>query len=210
MSLSALAFDPQESPHYKVVRFSVPRLFHHRRNYEDPEYVDIFSSKDRRWIDCNVSTGRNIGTFWATISSEDFVFVNGALHLILMCNSLYSFDVKKMFSRTVMLPKGEKSHWDKCIGKSEGRLLVCAYDGFMIYIWMLQNFETGEWVLKHTCPGDTIEKHPAAFIPKPHGYKISLRPLTLHPDVDVLFINIQGKIISFLFSLYYGLLVETL
>lgn len=190
MSLSALAFDPCKSPHYKVVRFSS----------KIPTYVDIFSSRVRRWIECNVHAESGIPTFSLfDMLYKDYVFMNGALHFMLQTDSLFCFHVEDVCGRTVKLPKKKKLYVSKCIGKSEGHLFYSAYDGSEMDIWMLQNFETGEWVLKHTIRKENIEKHPVAVIPNPY-YKFFLSPLTFHTDLEVLFIQIQGKILAYHFD----------
>lgn len=207
MSFSALAFDLQESPHYRL--FASPFL-------TCSIIIEIMGIQYMRTsFLLRIVVGLIV--MWAQEGTSALSGQLYRLKILFSWMELCTWSLRVILCIVLISRKcsaelssflREKSH----IGKSEGRLLFCAYDGFMIYTLMLQNFETGEWVLKHTCPGDTIEKHPAAFIPKPHGYKISLRPLTFHPDVDVLFINIQGKIISLLLSLslYYGLLVDTL
>lgn len=188
MSLSVLAFDPDQSPHYKVLRFSG----------QDPVYVDIFSSKERRWIDCNVAIRAfSLLDMWF----KDFIFMDGALHFLLRRDSLCSFHVEEVCIRAVKLPKARRSFFGgECIGKSEGHLFYSAYDSSEMHIWMLQDPETHEWVLKHTIRKEEIEKHPVSIVPEPRYYPFSLHPLTFHPDLEVIFIQIEGKIISYHFG----------
>ncbi|XXG50539.1 hypothetical protein AAC387_Pa02g4531 [Persea americana] len=121
---STLAFDPSLSPHYMVVRFSTNPL-----SERNPIYVDIFSSKERRWIDRKVLP-ETLSLF--DLRHYDSVFLDGALHFILQPNSLYRFDVEELSGRTITLPKSpstvdieelchESNLNGRCIRKEEGK-----------------------------------------------------------------------------------------
>ncbi|XXG50540.1 hypothetical protein AAC387_Pa02g4532 [Persea americana] len=212
MSISTLAFDPSLSPYYKAVRFSSDNPCS-----KSTIYVDIFSSKERRWIDRKV--------FPETLSlinlrgGNDSVFMNGALHFIIRPYSLYRFDVEELSGRTIKLPKspstfdmdelfhesntncnflerGKRYFRGKYIGKCEGHLFYIhsAHDHSEREIWMLQDFEAGEWLLKHIIRSENIEK-----TLNPHD-GFPPYPLRFHPDKEVIFMMFQGKILSYHFG----------
>ncbi|XXG50542.1 hypothetical protein AAC387_Pa02g4534 [Persea americana] len=194
MSISTLAFDPSLSPHYKVVRFSsdIPCS-------ESTIHVDIFSSKERKWIDPKVLP-ETLSLF--KLHYSDSVFMNGALHFIIPPNNtLYSFDVEELSGRTIKLPKSPSTFDIHYFGKCQDHLFYInsAYDHAEMRIWMLQNLETGEWLLKHTILSEDTEKLPVAVITHPHD-GLPPRRLTFHPNLEVIFMDFQGKILSYHFG----------
>lgn len=185
-----MAFDPTLSPHYKVLQFSTHPYS------RCLTYVDFFSSKERGWINSEV--------FWLAFSQyrlleRPSVFFNGALHFVSRPNSLVSFDVEELTVRTIRLPRspdtldvdelhydypgtfrrteGKRYFKDKFIGRCQGHLyyIYSAEDHSESEIWMLQNYETGEWLLKYTIHTENIKNHPVAAGFTPHY-------LRFHPD----------------------------
>lgn len=133
---------------------------------------------------------------------RDLVFMNGALYFIIQMNLLSRFDVKELHAWTIKLPEKEKFKYCQTYQKIwRSSFFYSAYSFSKTHIWMLQSFETGEWILKHTILKENIEKHPIAVIPNPpYCYPFVLYPLTFHPDLEFLFIEIQGKILSYHFG----------
>lgn len=92
--------------------------------------------------------------------------MNGALHLMLETNSLFSFDVKEVAAKLLIYRRKMCHISSNILGNLEVVFFFFrAYDDKRIQIWMLQNFEAGEWVLKHTCYRDNMLKHPVVPFP---------------------------------------------
>ncbi|XP_058189998.1 uncharacterized protein LOC131307486 isoform X2 [Rhododendron vialii] len=147
---SALAFDPKQSLHFKVVRFGRPR------STLNPGVrpLSIFSSETREWVEYTVDVGPPpIDT--ARLARR-CVYLNQALYRLSMSLHLLRYDLDiKLNVTAIKLPDvgslTPPHTFDNigCIGSSLGRRLYYARpDATKVLIWIL--CDASDWVLMHS------------------------------------------------------------
>lgn len=140
-NLATILCDPRKSHHFKVVCF-VPSA--------DPSkfVLVIFSSEEGEWIFSNDILTNPLPESYV---SGDPVFLHGALYVLLPTTHLVQFDFCKETFQVIELPRSEEDDSRACFVVSKGCLyyeVVCE-DG-MLRVWMLQDFATKNWALRHT------------------------------------------------------------
>ncbi|XP_039137410.1 uncharacterized protein LOC120274940 [Dioscorea cayenensis subsp. rotundata] len=162
-----LAFDPHVSFHFTLLRLEL-----NDRNY--CLKFAKYSSRTLTWTYHRVSTEpadyyfrRNGGK----------VYLNGVFHMVSSQNYILGIDLESLVCRRIKM-SGMMIGSD-VLGKSQGRL-HCAMameqvGGIKeISVWMLEDYEKGEWVLKHRVVMEFF-------------YSI----MEVHPDKDVIFLRKQ-------------------
>uniref|UniRef100_A0ACD5X698 Uncharacterized protein n=1 Tax=Avena sativa TaxID=4498 RepID=A0ACD5X698_AVESA len=188
-SATRLAFDPKMSSHFHVLEFG----------QDVGSYVtgaDIFSSQTGAWIRRDSGLVEKIAVFHGIRS----VFFGGLLHLVGRLNlnpistdegsALLVVDMEGKAWKTIRLPNG----FSNCaIGLSQGCLYYASTTrahvrnnnnkktnvrATEITLWCLENYDSKEWVLKHS-----------ASIDEPLGITgAQWRVFAIHPDCLTIFL----------------------
>ncbi|CAN6203238.1 unnamed protein product [Urochloa humidicola] len=203
-------FYPTVSPHFRLVHFWQKEYFGEIevRAYSSETMVwsTDMASQQGRWRDEGgwkkwVNGGAMLSPSWGS------AFVNGLLHLVVYhvtedCEEylIAAVDMEGKSCRTITLP--DESSFLPFVGQSQGHLhfaggLVEREGGYLkwagLSIWVLEEFDTEEWVLKHRVsflelfgPMNSLD-----------GFNRSV--LAIHPDRNLIFIlqNSNQKLISY-------------
>ncbi|CAL5090958.1 unnamed protein product [Urochloa decumbens] len=207
-----LLFDPSVSSHFYLVQFWQDE---YRENVEG---VRTYSSESGLWSDRssewrqreNEDGGR--WTYYGVIGSplRGRAFVNGMLHFLFYRFAQDEFDIiavdgQGKTCKVISWPnKYQLFHNNACfIGQSQGSLHCISVLGKQkvecnddlqltgLSIWVLEDYDTEEWVLKHC----------VSFL-QLFGTKICLSPfayvaVAFHPDRNLVFFVDQRDLISF-------------
>jgi len=150
----------------------------------DSGKVAIYSSETGQWI--YVQSKWAAGTL-VYRSRKTHVFLNGTMHLTTLHKSIVTIDTEGKVWREIKMPDDLPSRSDiVSVGKSQGRLFVWQIDNpnnCQLYIWVLEDYCTGEWTLKHTV--DILE-----LFGRRYGKdKDSFKMFAVHPDCNVIFLT---------------------
>uniref|UniRef100_A0ACD5X6T0 Uncharacterized protein n=1 Tax=Avena sativa TaxID=4498 RepID=A0ACD5X6T0_AVESA len=193
-STTRLAFDPAVSSHFHVLQFWQTSLV--MEIYA--RGVDIFSSQTGAWIHRDGGLLEKITLFRSTRS----VFFAGMLHLVGRLNPvntdkesalvvLVLVDMEGKAWKTIRLPLGSSF---ETVGLSQGCLYYAGSTNTYFYnnnskknrvlsttkitLWCLENYDSGEWVLKHS-----------ASIDEPLDRTwVDCTVFAIHPDCDTVFL----------------------
>ncbi|XP_068636244.1 F-box protein At5g49610-like [Aristolochia californica] len=174
----ALAFDPGFPTLFMVIRFLSPQIV------RGCIKIDMFSSKTNKWVECQVQ-GEVPSV---TLASEPWsVYLNGVLH-IMSSRNLLGLDIEKKRLVSVKLPKAiqpkRRSPNIRLLRGYNGCLNFIRIHGFEVLIWVLEDYSTGKWVLKHTVTTSvSVKNHPYSY-----QFRWSFYPMACHPDAEVLFL----------------------
>ncbi|KAM0888599.1 hypothetical protein ACQ4PT_028244 [Festuca glaucescens] len=194
-SATRLAFDPAVSSHFHVVEFV-------ESNMGMGSYVsgvDIFSSQTGSWIRRDSFLVEKITLFRGIRS----VFFGGMLHLVGKLNpisidqeyALVAVDMEGKAWKTIRLPVSSSY---EAIALSQGCLYYASTTeadvnnskkknpviSTKITLWCLENYDSKEWVLKHS-----------ASIDESLGTtRLEWRVFAIHPDCDTVFLVSIGGV----------------
>ncbi|XP_010939041.1 F-box protein At5g49610-like [Elaeis guineensis] len=165
----ALGFDPRISRHYHVLRFDFYGRF------------VIFSSKTNEWVVSQVTDAREYHKPEAT-------FCHGIFHVTNGLNQVAGVDPEGKFCYKIELPESDGI---KYLGHSGAYLRYMLQCKDEIKVWMLTDCYHGEWVLKHWIN--------IRVMLQKYGIPVTqiIHILEFHPDVDIVFLQIQQKIFSY-------------
>ncbi|KAM0924846.1 hypothetical protein ACQ4PT_004748 [Festuca glaucescens] len=150
--------------------------------------VAIYSSQTGRWT----SVQNEWGDQTILLRSRECVFVNGTMHVTTLYSSVATVDAEGKVWRKIKLPYVRSSdHF--AAPDSTGHSQGCFYawqinnDGdCQLYVWVLQDYNTGKWTLKHTV--DVLE----LFGRHHHEDAESYKMFAIHPERNLIFLN-DGK-----------------
>jgi len=186
-----LAFDPAVSSHFQLVEFQM-------HYWEDGVVsLHVYSSETGTWSQNQIDDQREQGHLegWHHQFTLDTVhhqcaFVNGFLHLIVWGSDIQhilAVDVQGKARRMITVPLPDMTdgrHGDAFVcylGQSQGHLhcMTLESDNKKLSTWVLQDYDTQEWVLKNTmCTLDVFgEREMPDF-----------QVVDIHQDCNVVFI----------------------
>ncbi|XP_051182502.1 F-box protein At5g49610 isoform X1 [Lolium perenne] len=148
----------------------------------------IFSSETGQWT--------YVQSKWSSGTAIDHackrrVFLNGTLHLTTLDKSIVTVDMEGKVWREIKMPDGLPTASDiVSIGQSQGRLYVWQVDNThdcQLYIWVLEDYGTGKWALKHTV--NVLELF-GRHRPEDADYYMMF---AIHPDCNVVFLTNMKK-----------------
>ncbi|CAL5090939.1 unnamed protein product [Urochloa decumbens] len=167
-----LAFDPAVSSHFHLLNFWIEGLDEGVEPLEDQVFlfsVCAYSSETRTWNRSQTNLNEQGQLEGWRQGSLDYkgpqhAYVNGTLHLIVRDqgqDQIVALDVQGKTKRIITLPAVAEGRRWKFIGyicQSQGRLHYINNDvnahgrkkSYELSIWVLQDYDTQEWVLKHT------------------------------------------------------------
>uniref|UniRef100_A0ACD5Y4J5 Uncharacterized protein n=1 Tax=Avena sativa TaxID=4498 RepID=A0ACD5Y4J5_AVESA len=180
-----LAFDPQVSSHFHVLRFN-------RTDHEDYiTGVDIYSSQTGAWNHRESKLVEKFNLYFGITS----VFCHGMLHLLGWLhpmsdnkdNLLIALDMEGHVWKTIRVPSDGMSFGT--IGLSQGCLHYAAtkkegdtsLDSKISAVWCMKDYESKKWVLKHTVSSDDL----CSIAGVEYNYKVE----AFHPDCNTIFLD---------------------
>ncbi|KAK3002580.1 hypothetical protein RJ639_020330 [Escallonia herrerae] len=194
---AALAFDPSESPHYKVV------IFPHRspKRYESA-WLEIYSSQTGKWSIAMFHLKKSLCEVdW---TSQCLYFGGALFRLIVSRRKLLRFEIRREVgekdrAQSIDLPSTLQTN--QCIGQSNGSLLYAIMEDTNLLVWMLADYSPmsrGEpkWVLKHSIESERLLKRLML------SSWMQLKPLAFHPASDTIFLGYPITEWNYLFSSY--------
>ena len=172
VSHTYLAFAPAISSHFRLVQFQIRDL------YEEFVSLHAYSSEARTWSQNQIDEQKEQGQlkgwhhqFTLDIETDNhlWAFVNGFLHVIVSCSDLQHIlvvDVQGKARRLITVPgmaDGRHRHtyvW--YLGQSQGHLHCVTLesadkDNDKLSKWVLQDYDTQEWVLKNTVDLNSLD-----------------------------------------------------
>jgi len=133
-----LGFDPTLSSHFHVIEYLEG----------EGEYitgVDIYSSKTGSWSSMESEWSHNASLCPGSRS----VFLNGIMHSLVLMNEIVAMDMEGKRWRTIPTPPSDEFGF---IHQTQGSLFyldVHNNDYYKLSIWILEDYDTDKWVLKH-------------------------------------------------------------
>ncbi|WVZ54436.1 hypothetical protein U9M48_005228, partial [Paspalum notatum var. saurae] len=196
-----IIFDASVSPHF--------HLFHLWSNSFDFIMLRTYSSESGVWTDSastqtQVVTGRGVPRRRCKVAltaCTGNAFVNGVLHFVVF-GRLIGLGCQGETCRVIRWPADKHSSLNPLfIGQSQGRLYcICGYkgEGFFyqsgISVWVLESYDTQEWVLKHNV--SFLEMFGKKEEDRVHFY---YNVVAIHPDCNWVFLvqNCSRKLIAY-------------
>ncbi|WVZ57394.1 hypothetical protein U9M48_007784 [Paspalum notatum var. saurae] len=165
-----LGFDPIVSSHFHVISYVL----------DEGGYVtgvEIYSSKTAAWTFKESEWGDDVMLHDRTRS----VFLHGFIHMLTFDDGIVAVDMDGETWKTIPIPSGGGSG---CIHQSQGRLYLLNTDSenaFKLSIWILEDYDTHKWTLKHTvCTAKLFRKNNLRF---DRHYKV----IAVHPECNLIF-----------------------
>ncbi|XP_051210441.1 F-box protein At5g49610-like [Lolium perenne] len=155
-----------------------------RKGQSDSGTVAIYSSQTGQWT--------YVQSKWSARTHIDHVrkrhtLLDGTMHLTTRQKSIVTVDMEGKVWREIKMPDRLPSNIDiVSIGKSQGRLYAWQIDNRhdrQLYIWVLEDYGTGKWILKHTVNVLELFRRPG-----------SVSGFAVYPDCNVGVLNDKEKI----------------
>ncbi|KAK3162624.1 hypothetical protein QOZ80_1BG0091700 [Eleusine coracana subsp. coracana] len=173
--LSVLAFDPRDSPNYKVVCFTgwLPR----------GASVEVFDSESGAWREhAAVDFGIDTDAMSATMH-----YSGGALHVLAYSGHVVRLDLDAMDCRVTALPAPVSCR--ARAGHCRGRLRFASSDGARLKVWelVIKDAGRGEWALRHEVGVKDLGASEA----------VTFLFMAFHPEREVVYLWAPWKLVAF-------------
>ncbi|KAH6801610.1 hypothetical protein C2S51_033056 [Perilla frutescens var. frutescens] len=177
---AALAFDPDRSPHFKIVRFEMLR--------DLPEVVlDVYSSDQGSWTRHTVTMGLR---FCKNPCIRAATYFEGALFRLSQYYGLIRFgDFATVRRIPLPLSYGECQGIIRCVGVLMGELCYGHGYGGVVRIWSLHDHDrAGTWKLRNTV---NISDDLSCGVNRAFGFDCSkwVEPVAFHPNANVVYLG---------------------
>ncbi|KAM0912596.1 hypothetical protein ACQ4PT_012691 [Festuca glaucescens] len=185
-----------------------------RKGQSDSGIVAVYSSQTGQWT--------YVQSKWSARTHIDHVrkrhaLLNGTMHLTTRHKSIVTVDMEGKVWREIKMPDRLPNNIDiVSIGQSQGRLYAWQIDNRhdrQLYIWVLEDYGTGKWILKHTVNVLELFRRPGSVsvftvypdckvglpidrekIGKPcRNGDYSYEMFAVHPDCNVIFLTDKKK-----------------
>ncbi|CAN6180559.1 unnamed protein product [Urochloa humidicola] len=190
---TCLAFDPAMSSHFNLVQFVVE---------DDEEFlsVHVYSSETGAWSDKLIDELAKEGQFpgWRKVtfplrSSQPCPFINGFLHLMVWDQGetkIVALDAQGKGRRMIPVPYMAERGCSICyFGESQGQLHFMTEQildfhefKYKLSIWVLQDYNAQEWVLK-----GTVNSHEVFGENSARERSMEFHVVGIHRDRNVVF-----------------------
>uniref|UniRef100_A0A452ZYG2 F-box protein At3g26010-like beta-propeller domain-containing protein n=1 Tax=Aegilops tauschii subsp. strangulata TaxID=200361 RepID=A0A452ZYG2_AEGTS len=153
-----------------------------------PGQMAIYSSETGQWsyVQSKWSSATHVDC-----SRRTHVFLNGTMHLATLCNSIIpTVDVEGKVWKEIQMPVDWASSNIVLTGQSQGRLYAWQLDycdDSELDIWVLEDYGTGKWTLKHTV---NVSELFGRHCRKDGDF---YQMFAIHPDCNVIFLTNQKK-----------------
>ncbi|KAG8647269.1 F-box protein At5g07610 [Manihot esculenta] len=179
---ASLAFNPSESPHYKV--FCIDRMCSHILN------LHIFSSDVGKWVTHLFTHNLRI---YGTPKIMRAIYLNGSIFVCATMLHMLIFSLSKEKSLSIELPEYKKHEYVAFFGVSKGCLYYSNHDNSILFLWRL---EVNRWILMHNICFNDLAKDPfGSVLCQSHDFMIM--PCALHPTSNIIFLWCPRMIISY-------------
>ncbi|OMP03458.1 hypothetical protein COLO4_10414 [Corchorus olitorius] len=148
---AALAFNPCESSHYKVVSFNYWTTYSSNKTVN----IDVFSSGTGEWVSHTMPLDAPVYELpW----NRHVVYLNGVLYRLTRSKYLLQFDLNNFSARAMEVPRRrDVIHNYGFVGVSCDRLHYSNLVGRTLFVWFLEDRgKVGSWVLKHSISVDDL------------------------------------------------------
>ncbi|OMP00634.1 hypothetical protein COLO4_12486 [Corchorus olitorius] len=147
---AALAFNPRESSHYKVVSFNYWSAYSSNKSAN----IDVFSSETGEWISHTMPLDAPVHELpWI----RHAVYLNGVLYRLTRAKYLLQFDLNNFNAHAIEAPKRDLINNCGFIGVSCDRLHYSNHLGSTLFVWFLEDGgKAGSWVVKHSISIDNL------------------------------------------------------
>uniref|UniRef100_A0A0E0AKW3 F-box domain-containing protein n=2 Tax=Oryza glumipatula TaxID=40148 RepID=A0A0E0AKW3_9ORYZ len=174
---ACLCFDPAISSHFHVLEYV---------EEEDDSYVtlvtgvEIYSSETGLWT--LHENGWNDEVVVSLSVNRRSVFLNGFLHSVTPADEIVAVDMEGKKWRKIPMPDPDGDIG--IIHQTQGRL--CAFnidpnDIFKLSIWLLEDYDTDNWILKHTVSSMKL------FGGKKYQLDYDYQVIAVHPECNLIF-----------------------
>ncbi|KAM0937737.1 putative F-box domain-containing protein [Dioscorea sansibarensis] len=169
-----LVFDPKVSPHFKLVRIL-------KNRGSSCVELDKFSSQTCSWEEFQVSTEPDT----SFLRRRRRVYLNGIIYMVAGKKHMVAIDLDCMACRRIEMPVITPLIRNGLLGNSTGRLHYAdKSNNKEMNVWMLKDYESGEWVLKHSVV-----------------FEDWFDVVAFHPEMDnIVFLRMLNKIMSYKMS----------
>ncbi|KAH7665392.1 F-box associated interaction domain-containing protein [Dioscorea alata] len=142
--------------------------------------LEKFSSQTCSWEKFQVST--KIGTNFIPHSRR--VYLNGIIHIVASKRHMVAIDLDSMVCRRIEMPVITPLIRNALLGNLTGSLHYADKRNKEMNVWMLKDYESGEWVLKHSVV-----------------FEVGFNVMAFHPEMDIVFLRMfNNKIMSYKMS----------
>ncbi|KAF2923198.1 hypothetical protein DAI22_07g172600 [Oryza sativa Japonica Group] len=171
--IACLCFDPAISSHFHVVEYVEDEA-------ECVTGVEINSSKTGLW---SVHVNGWNGVVLVSLSvNRRSVFLNGFLHSVTPADEIVAVDMEGKKWRKIPVP--DRDNDIGIIHQTQGCLSafnVDLLDIFKLSIWFLEDYDTNNWILKHTVSSLDL------FEGKNYRLDFEYQVIAVHPDCNLIF-----------------------
>ncbi|XP_037461610.1 F-box protein At1g53790-like [Triticum dicoccoides] len=152
----------------------------------------IYSSETGGWTSMQ-SQHNDSSAYW--VSDSESTFLNGIMYFPTRSSSIVTVDMKRNAWGEIEMPPGmPNSYGCASIGQSQGRLHVWQedQDGCQLSIWVLENYDSGQWTLK--CTINCFELFGRDYCKNVEYYSM----FAIHAECDLIFLTDgNAKILSY-------------
>ncbi|KAJ1296573.1 hypothetical protein BS78_01G311700 [Paspalum vaginatum] len=166
-----LGFDPTVSLHFHVIEYVVDEN-------DCVTGVEIYSSRTAAWSFKESEWGNDI-----MLHDRGSVFLNGFMHMLTYSHGIIAVNMNGNTWRTIPILD---DYDGGCIHQAQGRLCfftngVHSCHAVKLLVWILEDYGTDEWVLKHTV------SHMKLFRKNNLHFDLNFRVITVHPQCNLIF-----------------------
>nr|AAL79804.1 hypothetical protein [Oryza sativa Japonica Group] len=173
--IACLGFDPAISSHFHVLEY-----------LEGPDgcitAVGIYSSKTGLWNLHESGWNHGVGVSYG---GPRGVFLNGFMHFVAVRNEIVAVDMEGKRWKIIPMPDSG-GHGAPMIDRTQGHLCalnVDPLDIFNLSLWVLEDYNTDNWILKRTV--STLELFGGKKYEFDRGYQV----IAVHPECNLIFFH---------------------
>ncbi|KAL6893677.1 hypothetical protein ACP4OV_007775 [Aristida adscensionis] len=160
--------------------------------------LEVFSSETGKWVTSNAGKASCV----RPVEGIGSVFLDGFVNLLTHEKKVLSVDPEGRESRLISLPGFSWFGLLGCLGQSQGLLHYAAQQEYgcpMIQVWVLKDFEKGEWMMKQRFEIEVAPQTKVLFDYAGSAFGPEIFYVVLfHPEKDVVFLPVEGyKLLSY-------------
>lgn len=170
--------------------------------YEDSKlYVhglEVFSSETGKWVATNVGWESRV----RLVEGMGSVFLDGYVHLLTHEKKVLAVEPEGQAGVLIPLPGSNWFGLVGCLGQSQGCLHYAVQEdcsGVLMQVWILKDFDKGEWMLKHRFEIEVVPQTRLLFYYAGNAFCSEIfYVVVFHPERDIVFLPVEGyKLLSY-------------